>query len=203
MIGTSREEERALVASILDGDRAALDRLHARTAEPLYRFVHSRVGGSVPDAEEVVQETFLSALEGIHRFEGRSSLQTWLQGIARHHIGRRRRRRSRERVADLLAELDPEIDRLLADLSREELPDEILEREETEELVGAAMSSLPSHYQDVLREKYVDAMPVDEMARRRAASSKSVESTLVRARLAFRRTFELLAGKWREGWRHA
>jgi RNA polymerase sigma-70 factor (ECF subfamily) len=204
MIGTDRNEERALVGAILAGDHDALDRFHARTAESLYRFVHYRVGGSTPEAEDVVQETFLSALEGLHRFEGRSSLQTWLEGIARHHIAKRRRKRSRERVADLLEELDPEIEALLADLSREELPDELLERAETEDLVGAAMSSLPAHYQELLREKYVDSLPVDEIARRRAASPKSVESTLGRARKAFQKTFELLAGGFRrEGWRHA
>ena len=65
------------------------------------------------------------------------------------------------------------------------------------------LASLPSHYQDVLREKYVDALPVDEIARRRRATPKSVESTLGRARRAFQKTFELLAGGWREGWRHA
>ena len=181
-VAEPRADERALVDAILDGDRAALDRLHDRAAEPLYRFVFYRLGGSVPDAEEVVQETFLSALESLHRFEGRSTLQTWLQGIARHHIARRRRRRSRERVADLLESLDPEIDRILTDLAAGELPDEVLERAETEDLVGATMASLPPHYQDVLREKYVDALPVDEIARRRQATPKSVESTLGRAK---------------------
>jgi len=203
MSEAGREAERRLVEAILDGDRDALDELHARSAAPLYRFVLARLGGSVADAEEVVQETFLSALEGIHRFEGRSSLETWLAGIARHHISRRRRRLSRERVADLLEELDPEIDRLLADLSREELPDEILERVETEDLVGATMASLPWHYQELLRDKYIESLPVDEIARRRDASPKAVESTLGRARRAFQKTFELLAGRWREGWRHA
>lgn len=203
MAGPGREEDLRLAEAIRSGDGGALDALHARAAVPLYRFVLPRVGGSVPDAEEVVQETFLSALEGIHRFAGRSSLETWLTGIARHHISRRRRRRSRERVADLLEELDPQIDRLLADLSREELPDEILERAETEDLVGATMASLPWSYQEVLREKYVDSLPVDEIARRRAASPKAVESTLGRARRAFQKTFELLAGRAREGWRHA
>jgi len=203
MAETDRGEERRLVEAILGGDRVALDELHARAAAPLYRFVLARLGGSVPDAEEVVQETFLSALEGLHRFEGRSSLETWLAGIARHHISRRRRRASRERVADLLEELDPEIDRLLADLSREELPDEILERAETEDLVGATMASLPWHYQELLRDKYIESLPVDEIARRRSATPKAVESNLSRARRAFQKTFELLAGRFREGWRHA
>lgn len=198
-----RQEERALVDAVLRGDRAALDRLTARAAAPLHRFVHFRVGGVATETEEIVQETFLSALEGLHRFEGRSSLQTWLQGIARHHIARRRRHRSRERVADLLADLDPEIDRVLTELALEEISEDVLERAETEDLVGATMASLPPHYQDVLREKYVDALPVEEIARRRAASPKSIESTLSRARRAFQKTFELLARGWRDRWRHA
>ena len=198
-----RNQERALVEAILAGDRTALDSLHTRTAQPLYRFVYFRLGGSVPDTEEVVQETYLSALEGLHRFEGRSALQTWLQGIAKHHISRRRRSVSRERISDLLDEFDSEIDRILGDLRAGELPQEILEREETEDLVGATMASLPPHYQDLLREKYVESLSVEEMARRRTGSLKAVESTLGRARSAFQKTFELLAGKFRGGWGHA
>lgn len=199
----NRAQERALVDAILAGDRGALDAFHAETAEPLFRFVYYRLAGATADIDEVVQETYLSAMQSLHRFEGRSTLQTWLHGIAKHHIAGRRRQSSRERVADLLEELDPEIDRILTDLASENLPDETLERAETEDLVGATLASLPVHYQEVLRAKYVDALSVSEIARRQASTPKAVESTLSRARRAFQKTFELLAGRWRGGWRHA
>ena len=199
----SRREDRALVDAVLSGDRAALDDWLDLASIPLYRFVHHRLGGSATDCEEIVQETFVSAMESLHRFEGRSSLQTWLQGIAKNHIARHRRRAARERVAGLLESHDQEIEAIVADLSRSMLPDEILERVETEELVGATMASLPPHYQELLRAKYHEGLAVEEIAERQRATPKAVESSLGRARRAFKKTFELLAGKFGGGWRHA
>lgn len=47
----------------------------------IYRFCY-RLSGSVPDAEDLTQEVFLAAFRGKDRFEGRSSVQTWLYRIA-------------------------------------------------------------------------------------------------------------------------
>ncbi|MFQ5654870.1 MAG: RNA polymerase sigma factor [Planctomycetota bacterium] len=183
----------SLTRAVVRGDRAALDRLHALHAAPLYRFVFHRTGGAAAETEEIVQETFLAALQGLHRFRGRSSLFTWLCGIARHQISRGRRRRARERVARVLEESDEEIAGIVARLESEELPEKALEREETQELVGATMSSLPPFYQQILTDKYVRSLSVKEIARRSGRSAKSVESGLTRARDAFRRAFELIA----------
>ena len=189
----TREEERALSASVVRGDRSALDHFHGIYSTPLYRFVYYRVGGSQSDTDEVVQETFLAALEGLHRFRGRSALFTWLCGIAKNRIARLRRSQSRERLAQVIEGADPAIESMLARLDCEELPDEVLEREETQDLVCATMASLPPGYQSVLVDKYVDSISVNEMAWRRSSTSKSVESTLTRARIAFRKAFQLLS----------
>jgi len=59
------------------GDQAAFEELFARYDAPLRRVARSFV--RTPTAvEEVVQETWLATVKGIHGFEGRSSLQTWL-----------------------------------------------------------------------------------------------------------------------------
>lgn len=187
-----RDAERTLSRSVVRGDRAALERLHDDHFDPLYRFVYPRVGGIAAEAEEVVQATFLSALEGLHRFRGEASLFTWLCGIAKNHIARERRRQGRMRLADTLERLEPDIYRILSRLD-EELPEKILEREETQDLVGATMASLPPDYQQVLVDKYVNALPVAEIARRRDQSAKAVESALSRSRVAFKRIFTLLA----------
>src|SRR6201995_986792 len=64
----------------LDGDERAFVTLVSRHHDPMLRlartFVHSHAV-----AEEVVQETWLGVLRGIDRFEGRSSLPTWLLAI--------------------------------------------------------------------------------------------------------------------------
>ena len=199
----SPQEEHALARAVVRGDRRALERFHSRYSGPLYRFVFYRLGGTGPDVEEVVQETFLAALEGLHRFRGRAALFTWLCGISKNRIARTRRRQSRERLAAALEDVDAQVDAVLRSLDSDELPDEVLGREETQDMVGATMASLPPHYQKVLIDKYVNALPVNEIARRRRSSAKAVESTLTRARIAFRKTFELITNRLDGRARHA
>lgn len=199
----SRDEERDLAAAVVRGDGEALERFHALYSQPLYRFVFYRLEGRIPDVEEIVQETFLAALQSLHRFRGRSTLFTWMCGIAKNHISKFRRSRSRERIAGALEAVENEIAEIVTQLEQEELPDSVLEREETEDLVGATMASLPVRYQAVLHDKYIESLPVNEIARLRNSTPKAVESTLSRARSAFRRTFELLARGMGGQTRHA
>lgn len=91
--------EREILTALARGDReGALTRLMQGYGRPLYRFCL----GVVADpglAEEAHQMTFVQAFEGVGSFGGRSSVKTWLFGIARHRcldalkVSRRRTRR--------------------------------------------------------------------------------------------------------------
>jgi RNA polymerase sigma-70 factor (ECF subfamily) len=73
--------EQAELARARDGDDAAFTRLVA----PLRRELHAhcyRMLGSVHDADDALQEALLRAWRGLARFEGRSSLRTWLYTVA-------------------------------------------------------------------------------------------------------------------------
>ncbi|MFN0060689.1 MAG: RNA polymerase sigma factor [Planctomycetota bacterium] len=187
--------ERELARAVVRGDRAALEKLHALYSAPLYRFVFFRLGGKERDVEELVQETFLAALKGFHRFRGESSLYTWLCGIARHLLSHARRDDYRARLAVTLDSVDEELDRALAAIDNAPLADEVIERAETHDLVGATMSALPVSYQQVLARKYLGESSVAEIAAELGTSRKAVESTLARARAAFRATWKLIAGR--------
>ncbi len=189
------QDDLSLRDRILSGDRASAEGFFRGHLGALYEFVHYRVGGNRALAEDVVQDTFLTALERLRAFDGRASLHTWLCGIARNKIRAQRRARRPARMEDVLAEADPEIEAILMGIDREPLPEAVLERAETSELVGATLSSLPPEYRDALVQKYVDELPVAEIARRAGKNEKAAESTLHRARLAFGRIFSLLAKK--------
>ena len=178
---------------LLAGDRDAAEDFLQRHLDSLHAFVHYRVGGDGALAEEVVQETMLAALSGLAGFDGRSSLYTWLCGIAKNKISAQRRKRRPLLIEDVLAEADEDIHAILADVAREPLPDWVLERAETQELVGATLSSLPPEYRTALLDKYVEGLSVAEMASRSGKGEKASESMLHRARVAFARVFELLA----------
>jgi len=181
--------------ALLLGEREAAEGFFRRHLGSLYEFVHYRVGGDRAVAEDLVQDTFLTALERLTAFDGRSSLHTWLCGIARNKIRAHRRNRRPLAMEDVLAEADPEIEAILLAIDRTPLPEGVLELEETKELVGATLSSLPPDYRDALVHKYVDELSTAEIAARAGKGEKACESTLHRARAAFGRVFTLLASK--------
>lgn len=178
---------------ILAGDRDAATHMFEANLDGLYEYAHYRMGGDRAAVEDVVQETFLVALESLRGFDGRSSLHTWLCGIAKNKIRAHRRKRRPVALEDALDEASDEIDALLARVSSEPLPEWVLERRETRDLVGATLSSLPADYRRTLLAKYVEDQSVAEIAASSGKSVKAAESTLTRARLAFARVFELLA----------
>lgn len=180
---------------MLSGDREAAAGLFRRHLQGLYEFAHWRVGRDRAAAEDVVQDTFLVALQRLDSFDGRSSLHTWLCGIARNRIRMARRKRAPLALADVLADADPEVFDLLAELESDELPEWALEREETRALVGATLSSLSPDYREALLQKYVEGLSVKDMAARAGRSPKATESRLTRARVAFTRVFTVLNGR--------
>ena len=174
----------------LRGDEVALRRLTAEMLPALYRFCLYRVGRNQHLCEEVVQETFLRALRDLARYEpGRSdgNLFPWLTGLARNEI---QRVLGREKAAASLQTLWERMDRdllaVFARLDSEPLAEATLEREETRELVNAAMAQLPPHYRQALESKYVSGESVRTIAERWRMTEKATESLLSRAREAFR-----------------
>jgi len=195
VFATPEPEGLQLRARILAGDASAAGDLLAAHLTPIHQFVHFRIGRDAELVEDVVQDTFLTALQSIRNFDGRSDLRGWLVGIAKNKIREVRRKKTPRSIEDVLAESDAEIDAILADVSREPLPDHVLERRETQELVGAALSSLPADYQKALLDKYVEGLSTAEIGRAVGKSEKAAESLLTRSRVAFARVLELLATK--------
>src|SRR6266498_5523809 len=69
------------VRALQSGDRAEFARLVNEFSGPIYR-LGMRMLGNAQDAEDILQNTFLSALLHLPQFEERSSLSTWLYRIA-------------------------------------------------------------------------------------------------------------------------
>src|SRR5438552_1186686 len=87
-------EERELLHAARGGDEGA----YLRLVEPHRAELHAhcyRMLGSVPDAEDALQEALLRAWRGLPRFEGRSSLRSWLYTIATNTCLRAIERRPR------------------------------------------------------------------------------------------------------------
>lgn len=177
----------------LAGDGDAIGRLADFALRPLYSFCLYRVGNRRDLCEEVVQETLLVALGRLDRYDPERSggeIFGWLTGLARNEI---RRILAQENLATSVGVLWERVDRellaIFARLESEALPDEILERAETREVVNMTMSQLPPRYREALEAKYLVGRSVGEISRLLNTTEKAVESLLTRARKAFRETF--------------
>jgi RNA polymerase sigma factor (sigma-70 family) len=118
----------------------------------------------------------------------------WMSGLARNEIHRvLAREKSAVSLEALWARMDKELLTVYARLESEPFADELLQREETRELVNATMSQLPPRYREALEGKYVNGRSVRDLALAWSISEKAAESQLTRARKAFRATFLALA----------
>jgi len=182
---TLQNQETELVARLRQGDAAALEQLYLRYVDRVYSLVFHQVGRNKSVAEDIVQETFLSALKSISKFRGQSELYTWLCSIAYHKIADFYRRQGRQ---DKRVEQPPGIG--AAELERirdsEPLASSKLESEEDRQVVDQALLSLPLPYRQVLMLKYIEEMPVLEISQVMRRSPKSVEGLLARARKTLR-----------------
>lgn len=87
-------EELELMVSLRQGDETAFATLVERYHGRLLRFAQNFVSSQAV-AEEVVQETWMAILKGIHRFEGRSSLKTWIFQILQNRARTKGKREHR------------------------------------------------------------------------------------------------------------
>lgn len=94
---TAGFEDALLLSALRDRDEHAFNRVLDRYYPAMLRLAQTHVR-SVAAAEDVVQETWMAAIDGIERFEGRSSVKTWLFRILRNIARTRGRRDARMQV---------------------------------------------------------------------------------------------------------
>jgi RNA polymerase sigma-70 factor (ECF subfamily) len=181
----------------LGGDADAVRILAETMLRPLYGFCLYRVARNTHLCEEVVQETLLRALHELEHYDPARSgnnIFPWLTGLARNEISRvLAREKPALSLEALWLHMDRELLTLYARLDAEPFNEEILQREETRELVNITMSQLPPHYREALEAKYLRGRSVRDLAGLWHSTEKAVESQLSRARKAFRDTFLTLA----------
>ena len=170
-------------------------------ADPVYGFIFYRVGRDADVAGDVAQETFLTALETIDRFDkAKGEMYPWLTYIARNCIRKALRRRSKDRsLPDFWETVDRRLSKTLTEQGASSLPEELLEQKETAELVRMALTNLPLRYQVALRRHYFEDLSLHEMAALEKSSEGAMKALLHRARQAFRDAFETISTSFQEG----
>jgi RNA polymerase sigma-70 factor (ECF subfamily) len=182
----SNSDDAELVVRLQAGDQAAYAQLVELHASKIYRLA-LRMMGNEADAEDVLQETFLSAFKAIDRFEARSSLSTWLYRIASNAALMRLRRVEPDQVS-----VDEPIERDDGDMVPRQLfdfcclPEEVLLEDEARSEMERAVEELPPALRSVFVLRDIEGLSTEETANALDLSISAVKSRLMRARLKLR-----------------
>ena len=183
----------ATLALVARGDAEALRQFYDTCVDGLYVFVFYRVNKDPALAEDVVQDTFMAAMERHAEYDAsRGSLGSWVCQLSRNVIRRHLRERRRTTELDMWDRVDKALLQVFERMDREELAHEIIEKEEVRELVQMAMAHLEEGHRVLLERKYLHDRSLVEIARELGTTEEAVKSKLARARRAFRETFQTL-----------
>ncbi|MEM7206071.1 MAG: sigma-70 family RNA polymerase sigma factor [Planctomycetota bacterium] len=150
------------------GNAEAFRHVFQRTA-PALTLAARRIGVSPRDLDDVLQETYLAALQSAPRFDHQQDLVNWLCGIMfRKAMGQRRREARRQ--------LDPRH----LEAREVESPTEPVELMETTETLREALRGVPEPYGAVLRLHYEEQLTTPQIAARLGRAPSTVRTQLSR-----------------------
>ncbi|HAZ09074.1 MAG TPA: RNA polymerase subunit sigma-70 [Elusimicrobia bacterium] len=187
--------ERDLIERSRSGDAQAFSRLVGRYEDRIYRLAKHVCVGLPAEADDVYQDTFLTAFKKLKSFRGDSELGTWLYRIASNLCLMRRRKKSSEPFVPLLDrphDHDDDAAHQFRDWSP--TPEEAANKKELVEKVTRALAKLPMDYRLVLTLRDVEGLSTAETAKILKLSVAAVKSRLHRGRLFLRDEFERAFG---------
>ena len=191
-----RSEEASVVAELKAGSEDAYAWLVAHYHQPIYSVVH-RILADPADAADTTQEVFLKVFRGIHRFDGRSSLKTWMYRIAIHEASNQRRWWFRHKRRETSLEVEEyadanghshqsmRIEEAMADPAQS--PFEDMAHEEVRARVEAELRMVPEPYRTVVVLRDIEQLSYGEIAEVLETSLGTVKSRLMRGRAALKK----------------
>lgn len=179
---SNRESDQLLVRLAQSGDRPAFDTLVLRYRRQLLRHVLPLVRDE-SEAEDVVQDAFVSAFNAIHHFRGESEFSTWLYRIAinsaKHNLSQAKRRFPN--ISDFMGEDDRE--GMLHEQEIDfETPEAMLESRQILHLLNEAIEHLPPEQREALMLREIDGLSYDSIAISMDCPIGTVRSRVHRAR---------------------
>ena len=187
---TDASTDAELVARAQAGELAAFETLASRHEARVYALAR-RILRHEQDAEDVTQQTFLSALENLEGFRGEASFATWLLRIATHAALKVVRKRQGLEMVSLEAATEPAEGletvphpEFIADWRQS--PSQLVEQNETRRLLEEALAQLDEKHRLVFLLRDVEGLSVKETAALLGLSEANVKVRLLRARLQLR-----------------
>lgn len=189
-------DDEELVAKLRSGDEAAFAMLVRAHHGALVRLATTIVGSRAV-ADEVVQDTWLAVVRGVDRFEGRSSLRTWLFRIL---VNRARTTAGKERRAESVADIDSDRFDATGVWAAPPVPwadqvDDRLVAQQLAPLARTAIDTLPDAQRQVLLLRDVEGLAAADVAELLGLSDGNQRVLLHRARARVRSELEAKLGR--------
>jgi len=187
------EDDASLVRRAAAGDAAAVRTIIRTHNQRLYRLVRAVVRSNA-DAEDVLQEAYLSAFARLDTFQGEASLSTWLSRIALNAALMRLRAQKRvKRAAPTLTAAEAEI--IPFPLSSPTAdPERAMAQRQLLHLVEEATDALPETFRLVFVARVIEGLSVEETACLLDLPAATVKTRLHRARKLIRSRLEAQIG---------
>ena len=163
--------DNTLIYRAQTGDEGAFTDL-MREYYPLVYTIVIRIVDNPHDAEEVVQDTFLSTYQGLTQLEDTTKFKSWLAEIARN-CARQWVRKQRDKTVSL----DKVSEGIL---QTGDSPDEQLVRQEQRELIRRTMETLPQKDREIARAFYLEGASYDELTNAHGLSYNAIAFRLFR-----------------------
>lgn len=178
------------------GDPEELTKMVQQYSDPIYR-VALRMLNNQSEAEDVLQETFIKALRSLEKFEGRSTLSTWLYRIAVNES------------LMMIRKQKPEVSVVFDEPGDEEnegisvsqivdwccLPESEFLTHETRSILNDAIQNLPENLRTVFILRDIEGLSIIETAQALELTETNVKTRLLRARMKLREELSVYFGE--------
>ncbi|MCS7086283.1 MAG: sigma-70 family RNA polymerase sigma factor [Bacteroidia bacterium] len=176
------DEDKALVARVIDGDGKAFENLMQKYRKSVYYLVF-KIVRNAEDAEDLTQDTFVKAYSFIHKFDSKFAFSTWLFKIATNNcIDFIRRRKMQTLPLNAPQNPNDASSPVLQLQDRGPIPSDSLVLKERREHLMFAIDRLPERYRKLLHLRYFDELSYEEVAQRLGVPMGTIKAQLHRAR---------------------
>ena len=179
------EDEAHLVQRVTRGDRGAFELLMRRHNRRLYRLARAALGDEA-EANDALQDAYLSAYRSMAQFRGESALSTWLSRLVLNACLARRRRTIRRNNVVPIVSSESNLQAVARVPDSEELPDHAFARGQMRAVLERKVSELPEDFRIVFVLRAVEEMSVEETAQALEIPAETVRSRHFRAKALLR-----------------
>lgn len=172
-----------ILKRIIDGNPQSTRDFYLQFSQKILSYLKKRLPHE-EDAQEIMQDVFLDAIDSLYYLQRQTSVQSWLYSIAHNKVVDYYRKR---KIKSIVLSAIP-----VLQIAAEEIhqPEFQFEKDKIRDKIEKAFASISTRYQEILIMRYENNIPIKQLAVDLHLSFKATESLLFRARQDFKKAYE-------------